>query len=500
MKKQSATLLLVCLTSMLLHAQKRVCSYPFEFEKSFLQLGSYEAHFLDNQSQSTFAIILKDNKKAEYALMDKKFKVISKINSAISSTVFNENIFVYAGGTSSGNKFNFVYSGRSDFQMETVDFDSKTISHKKIFELPKAEKAITSFNANNTYYAVAANDKTNELVFYILDENGNLTTRTVPVKIPDGVSRQHNKLSTYLDKLHVVKHDEEPDFSQAIVSAKLFTHPDHFELVVNDEGQPTHLLNIQLPSFNAQEKFIAYDGVLPAGDKGNVYISSYEKNGKLFSLLLNKKNIRLAVHDLQSGSLQNKLEINDDANFSLFAQAPVTERRYGKKDDAKDVTELKKLIKALTKGTEGVMVYENKTGQLVVTIGTYDLIPVSSGGSGGWQGGFEKTTIGNTSNGPITAMTWNPNMYYRPGAPSYTTTSARYYTTTYFKLLLDPATLKPARGRVPQPVAEQVKDYIEGVDSKAKATNQFAMGKDQFYGYYDRDTKAYVIDQIRIIQ
>lgn len=65
-------------------------------------------------------------------------------------------------------------------------------------------------------------------------------------------------------------------------------------------------------------------------------------------------------------------------------------------------------------------------------------------------------------------------------------------------MLLDPTTLKTTKGNVPQPVADQIKDYIETVDKRAKATNRFAIGKEQYYGYYDKDEKAYVIDQISI--
>jgi hypothetical protein len=222
---------------------------------------------------------------------------------------------------------------------------------------------------------------------------------------------------------------------------------------------------------------------------------------------LNKKNIRITVHDLQSGSLLNKYEINEDAGSNLFAETPVAEKRLGKRVDEKQIDDVKKLIKTLTKGSEGLMVTKNKAGQLVLTVGTYDLIPMSSGGGGGgWVGGFQTTsaptTPGITNHGATTtAVTrWNPNMYYRPGTPSYTTTSARYYTTTHFKLLLDPSTLKVTRGRIPMPVADQIKDYIDGIDSKAKATNQFSIGTEHYYGYYDRDAKWYVIDQIRIIQ
>jgi hypothetical protein len=168
---------------------------------------------------------------------------------------------------------------------------------------------------------------------------------------------------------------------------------------------------------------------------------------------------------------------------------------------------MKKLIKALTKGSEGLMVTQNKSGQLILTIGTYDFIQMSSGGSsGGYVGGFQQTSVATTPSitnhgATVTSVSrWNPTMYYRPGTPGFTTTSARYYNTTYFKLLLDPTTLKITRGRLPTPTADQIKDYIEGIDSKAKATNQFSIGTEQYYGYYDRDSKSYVIDQIRIIQ
>jgi hypothetical protein len=76
--------------------------------------------------------------------------------------------------------------------------------------------------------------------------------------------------------------------------------------------------------------------------------------------------------------------------------------------------------------------------------------------------------------------------------------SARYYKTTYFKLLLDPKTLKPVHGRVPALVGDQVKDYIDDSDKRAKAAKQFAMADRQYYGFYDRDGLAYVIEEISI--
>jgi hypothetical protein len=64
--------------------------------------------------------------------------------------------------------------------------------------------------------------------------------------------------------------------------------------------------------------------------------------------------------------------------------------------------------------------------------------------------------------------------------------------------MLDPITFKPAKGRAPEEVGKQIKDYIEEVDKKAKAKNQFAIGKNQYYGFYQPELKTYIIEQIKI--
>ncbi|MFN5428980.1 MAG: hypothetical protein ACK5BO_13220, partial [Bacteroidota bacterium] len=68
--------LLCCL---LAGAQKKVMTYPFEFEKSFLANSDYDAYFLDSKTDETFALVLKDNKKADYVLIDKNFSTVSRI-------------------------------------------------------------------------------------------------------------------------------------------------------------------------------------------------------------------------------------------------------------------------------------------------------------------------------------------------------------------------------------------------------------------------------------
>jgi hypothetical protein len=49
------------------------------------------------------------------------------------------------------------------------------------------------------------------------------------------------------------------------------------------------------------------------------------------------------------------------------------------------------------------------------------------------------------------------------------TTSARYNTTSYFKMLPDPSSLKTAKGKIAAFIGDQVKDDISEADQKAKA-------------------------------
>ena len=491
------------------YAQKKVLSYPFEFEKSFLARGDYDTYFLDDPSNNTFSLVFKDNKKVEYVLLDQNFKTVSKISSDKDASVFSEkNLKDCTGGTTNGHQYHFIYpQSDNSYVMETADFDAKTINHKKIIDIPKEEKSLIAFSDNNMFYAFTTNKKAGTLNLSVVNAAGELTQKSLSFPIPEEASKSRDKLDEYLGLVKVMKGGEYPDLSNSVHFAKLFTQPNKLTFVINDGDNPAHIVSISLPDLTLQEKKIDYAALIPQDEKGKVYISSFLKGDRLFSLVLNKKSIRIVVNEVNSGALLGKIEINDDAALDMFADGPIAERRYGKKTNTKEVTDVKKLIKAFNRGTEGLMVSENKAGQLILTVGTYDLIPLNTGGSsgsytGGWQQGTVRSTPDISNHGATysSVSSWNPNMYYRPGSPGYTTTNARYYNTTSFKILLDPKSFKNVRGRVPVSVPDQIKDYMEVVDSKAKATNQFSIGNSQYYGYYDKDAHNYVVEQIRIMQ
>lgn len=504
-------LITVCLAliPIVLTAQKRVLSLPFEFEKKMLANSDYDVYFLDNKSDQVVSLILKDNHKAAYVQLDKNFNIVSRIDLDLNSTVFNADIADYRGGTTNGNVFNFIYQEKdkkgTGFQLETIDYNTKKVTHRSLFEIPKTETVVSSFSDNNIHYTVTADDKAKELIFYIVTGAGVITQKRIPFTVPEIAGKKQVKLSEYLNNLRFFKSDEEPDLSAAISSAKVFSAPGSLTFIINKEGQPVHLFNLQLPDLSVKESFVDVSS-FRKDPKEKIYINSFKKGDLLFSLILNKQCIQLAVHKEATGELVGKQEINEECNFNVFAQSPVSEKRMWKLgSDKKDIDDIKKLIKALNQGTEGIMVTENGKGQYIVTIGTFNLTPMhSEGSSGGWSGGFRPTVMtsgpsaSNSVASSTTVMKYDSHMYVRPGTSSYT--NARYYTSTYFRLLLDGTGTKYVKGKAPAPVSDQIKDYLEEADpaAKAKATNQFSIGERQFYGHYDKDAKAYVIEEIQI--
>ena len=479
-------------------AQKKVMTYPFEFEKSFLAKSDYDAYFLDNKVTETFALVLKDNKKADYVLIDKNFTTLSRISMSLENSILDNDRYSYIGGTSNGSKFYFLYheARKEIFALETVDFTTKKTTHREILDIPKGEDFITVFSYNNFCYIFSVNPKTSQLLLRVLNNTGVLKEHVLNFTVPEVAKR--TKLDDYLRNIRVFKEDEEPDFSAAVRSKKLFCSPDEMKIVINSLDDPTHIYTIQLSTMKSKEQFINYTDVVTEKERGQLYINGYIYDNVLYSLLLNKENIRLTMHDLKKNAkLVNNFEMSEDNDqYGVLASTPVEEGRMGKRVTLKDINRFRQLVRLLTNGREGVMVHALSNGKLVVRVGTYDLIVMSNGGGGGrWVGGYQNTP--NPGGGYQTV--YNPMMYYRPGITVSSMTDARFYTSIYFKYMLDPVTLQPAKGRVPEEVGKQIKDYLEDVDKKAKAKNQFAIGKNQYFGYYQPELKTYIIEQIKIL-
>ena len=483
-------------------AQKRVISYPFEFDKAFLNKKNYDSYFLQDAVTQQFMLVLKDNKKAEYALFDDKMKLVAKFSpsNGLQNTVFNFDNEEYLGGTAGNGKFHFVYKvtdkkligSNTYYQVETVDPVNKQVTNRQLFEIPRDEELIASFGNFGRYFSITASNRDDELKIYGLNAAGESFTRSVKIAIPS--TSKKKKLTDYLEGMKLVTAGEEPGLESATEKVKIFHTPDRLTISVNESDDPTQLITINVKDFSSRQSAIDHTS-LTKDEKGKSYVNSFLFDGNIYSLVLNKKNIRIAIYNT-AGELLKTHEINGDTDPGIFAEGPLVEQRAGKRAVAKDIGSVKKVIKALDRGSEAIMLSKDKKGRLVLTVGTYDLIKFQTGGNDAMS-----HSVLSSSPTPGTHNTRVGNMYmstWRTGRPSYISYSANFYQSTRFKLLLDPATLNLVSGMALASVTDQIKDYLAEISRKAEAMNLFNIGDNMYFGYYSRDEKLYVVDEIFI--
>jgi hypothetical protein len=478
-------------------AQKKVLTYPFQFEKSFLAKGQYSTYFLDNPDDDAFSLILKDNKKAEYVWLGKDFHPIAKVSSPIENTLLDNQKHKYIGGTAKGAAYHFIYQSGTEFDMETVDYNAHTVSDKKILDLPRSEKVLASFSDYNVYYCLATDDKADNLVIYTVNSDGALTRREIAFPIPPTLK---SRLTEYLRDLTVLKSAEEPELGSAAHINKLFSRRGQLVFVLNVRLLDVRVFSIDTRDFSVRDNDFDETALLGPQEKGGPVVMSFLKDSTLYSFALGK-TVRVGIQRLPGGEVINKFEFFDDAAFSSFAGTPLRETRYIRQVETKDLDTWKKFFKTLKEnGLAVCMVSLTGNGDLLFTGGAFMHLTYSTGSNSHYMGGFDHTNTTNIPNiGPV--PTYNPYMYRVPGGPSFAGASSppgMYYMSTHFDLLLDPVTLKTVKGQPRRPVVEQIRDYMYAEDRRAKAPNQFAIGNNQYYGYYDQDAQQYVIEQIPI--
>lgn len=448
-----------------------------------------------------FMLILKDNKKVEYVLFDEKFKIKSKIapEDGFKSTIFNEDDADYLGGVAKDGVFRCVYKvtdkkflGSSTYyKTEIIDFEKKLIKTESLFEITKNETLLISFGEFGQYFSITANDSNNELKLYGMDADGKSFIKSLNIAIP--ATSKKKKITAFLEKIKLISTTEEPGLELAKEKVKLFHTPSSISIVVNEGDDPTQIYTINKNDFSITQRSIDHS-FFTKDEKGSSYINSFLFKDMTASLILNKKNIRIALYD-KDGNLNKVHEINDNTDMSAFAQSPVSTERRGKKTSENDITEVKKVIKSLDKGSEAITISTDKKGRLIITVGTHDPIQVSGGGG---SYGTMHTNVALNSTSTNVGSNRYETTYYRPGSSSYSKYGANNYKSLQFKLMIDPVTLNIIKGLAPASVADQIKDYISEVDTKAQAKNQFQLNGKEYYGYYLTEDKIYVVEEIFI--
>ena len=509
MKLKLIACCLFCIpVSQKLFSQKAVFNYPFKFEKKAFKDQDNAAYLITDESLDKLAMVIHDNKKADYIQLDKNLKVVSKFTSNVNEAIFNKydsytarykEHFVGSSGSSSTGIFNFIYSvalnnnpDKQFYAVETVDFNNKSIKDKEIIERSKNESTLITFTEEGRFYCLKANNEEEQLILYVFNENGELIKKTVPFKVPDGKGKSRNSLTEYLGNASFIRNKEEHGLESGISDSKIFYNSKNISFVINDGASPTHLVNLDYKTMVLTEKFIDHSNEFFQVKKDKPVVKSYLVNDKIFSFIVNSNNLILAEYST-AGQLIQKQEINADNMEKVIASdiTSVVKKKKGTEDEVID--DFSKLLKALHSKDPGITVSDEGNDTYIISLGTYEPIIESQSTVGrthfsteGFSGGDHSMAIGNGN---------YINTYYTPGISSYSK-SSMYYKSISFKMKVTAGTFNARKTRTAKPLGDQIREYMD--DKPQYLNNQFAIGDKQYYGYYDGDTEEYVIENILI--
>ena len=462
-----------------------------------------------DESMDHLSMIIHDKKKANYIELDKNLKIVSSFSLPTKDVSFSKYDIIsgeydmqHVGSFAlpSSGIFNFVYSlqfhgnpAKESFIATAVDFNKNTVTDKEIIERDGKEITLQSFSDDGHFYCVRANNKDEQLVFYLFDREGKLTKKSIPFKVPDGKKKDRNSITEYLGNAALIKNDEEPDLQAGTADAKIYYNSNGIAFVVNDGASPTHLMIFDKNTLALKETFINHSGEFSGADKDKPEVNSYLSNGKIFSVIVNKSNLVVAEYGLD-GMLINKQEINE-GNMSTVLASPIEyEERKGTKVKEEQIDDFSKLLKIFHKQTAGITVGTTNDKNYVVTIGTYEpIVQISSSGSVGTTR-FENHPGGGGSSLPAGNGTY-ANTYYTPGISSYSK-SSNYFKKTSFRMMSDGNSFIDKKSKNSKTLRDQIQDFIEGKSNIMR--KQFAIGDKQYFGYYDFKTDEYYIELISI--
>jgi hypothetical protein len=474
--------LIACfISSLYANSQRVVYKHPIELYKVLGFSNTDEHNFLKDNQTGNLVFFFKDYKNVECALIDSNFNIKEKLHGSTSDLPLRPMDDAYKGGIVNGTKalifFEKERKGGISYVQLTSDFNSKTFTSQELLTLPETEKPLITFSHHNRFFILTADDKKSELVIYQFDKEEKFVKKNIPFTVPPTKNKRRNEISEYLQSLSIFKNDEQAGLEAAVSRVKLFSMPDKLILMSNKDEALTSVLEISLPSLAFQEKIINYSALVDKTDKP---ISSFYKDGKLYALALNKKNIRVGIYDVSNGVLLKTHEINESNFFKTIPGGAVHQSWEGNYKKESTIKDFEKLLKTLSSNTDGLVLSTNKKGQIIILGGTYDEILTNAGSA--------LVTQQNANNGPL-------------GHPTSLRYYGTYYKSTFFTILLDPATLDIGKGSIPLSVNDQMENYIKALPkSKKTKTKYFSVGENEYYSYYDKDQEAYIIEQVKIIR
>jgi hypothetical protein len=489
-------LIAIMLIGMSTVAQKTVFTYQAEVAKS-AKRAPVESIIVPDETTGKTTVILKGNENVEYLLLDKSFNIESKVrpSDGLLNTIFHKGYSKYLTGVKNNKGSCFFYAmNRTHINMETVDFKNSTVANSQVIEIPNEEHTIQGFTIEGRFYLLSANDKKRELILYLVDENGVVSHKNIPIDL-SGFNRDNLSLSEYFSYSDVFYPKQETELIEATELAKVYPNPDKVIMIVTNDKEPPRVWNIDLQSYHVTKKKFDLSGFSGFnGKKEKFYNNTYLYDENLYVLNVSKEKIEIGIFNFNSGQLIQKHEITESSSIP-FVESPVRILTNSTSKKQSIIKSNKELINGLFKGSTGIALALNNKGQIILTCGVYDK---ETGTSSGIDiGGFRQSSMPtgrfySGSNVPVMrTFTDFHSIGNNKGARAYSFTR-----TVKFKIMVDSSEYKLVSSDSKLSTVDKINDYLKSMPAETEAIKIFTINNNYYLGYFSPKEKTFYIKEM----
>ena len=474
-------------------SQSYVLTYGDKIDPISARRKSFNSFLLPSKKESDLLVVLKDEKKIQYVLLNNFAPTDRILSDSVGYTpvLIKQSGVQYLGGSSNGQQFHLVYLDKDGntnlLKTEHVDFANHGITEESKPVMQEGETYLTSFTEFNRFIMIAVNDYLGQMCFYTVDSTGILNKKVVQIDLKN-LTAADEKLSDYFAGPVIKKQSADIGLEQAAKQVKLYSQKERLVFTVNRENKPTQVIYVSLPDFSLNYTQINHNELFNETNGGKSIVNTWYSNDTLFVLGIGKKQVGIGLYKASSATFLSKTIINDKSE-SRFAREPEKIERRGAESNSKEIKE--SALSSLLFNNDAAILARKNDGQWLIEVGNFHYVPP----------GFGTTSGG----GAISFWTPNPdnNMsaghpplsfvsFYIPGRIPGLSRKSYFYNSIHFGLLLDQQ-LSPAYGKFPASRFERIKDNIFEINDDAVGVVQFSFQGKEYYGYYDMTTQRYYI-------
>lgn len=337
------------------------------------------------------------------------------------------------------------------------------------------EKMAERISGGDHFLCFAVNKKAAQFVLYDFKDGKNYDS--LHYQFEDGIWKKLTKSAGFSRDIDVAKFNQEGESSveNAQTPNKLYLIRDTLYLLMNVDKGVSGIFHFDLPHRQVAYRVILHNEISykepPPADYAD---NSYLLDGKLYFVSVTPDSLNVEVRDFITGELLRQFSAGKEDSIPFKNTPIIQEGSSFSKNDSRELTKTRQLIRKMLNGTAVIMVNREDSGRVAVAVGSFAQMSAGGGGGGGmWMGGTATAPQVYVSSGGFYRDTW--------------TKSAR------FKMLLDAGTMEHIGGDMPATINEKIESYTEGALIPPEGENLFLNNGSFIYGYYDRNEHKIIL-------